>query len=352
MDTPEEVAMHLLRSFQNNQSKLDKSRDMDEIFKAESNSYLGDLNELNPELSNISFRLFRCLHDGHFLLLMGLAKLDFLASSLCHAIESKNPISLASGARAFLEHLGSLGFVAATFERLADSLKGQQSESKVVSSIESASGYFQRCYYGVGSKNSKGNKVTALHVESDYIKALEKRFGDRFGNIPQIYGKLCEFVHPNYGSNLLVSEGRLGSGRIKPPTDVFQHETDDFCKQIVGFLAMLENLELDIGARVYALSGVLQRMSLPGAKIQNVFSERTAQPTGDGLSEDTAFYFQNARNHKEAISMTYRFLEERGIPSNCVRNLGSVSEGFLSEYWETSAGKLWFRYKTPNLKEF
>jgi hypothetical protein len=345
--TPEAVALHLLKRFQDDQRKLDNFRDMDLIFKSASSSYLGDLEERNPALSDIGRRLFRCLHDGYFLLLMCLAKIDYLASSLCHAIETKNPISVASGARAFLEHIGSLGFVAATFNRLADGLNGQQSEAKIVSTIESASGFFQRCYYGAGSKNPNGKKIEAPHVESDYIKSLEKRFGERFGNIPQIYGKLCEFVHPNFGSNLLVSTGEIGAGRIKPPAEVLKPHTDEFCTQIVGFCAMMDELEKDVVFRLGQLGGVVRRMSLPGSKIQNVFSERPPQPKGDGLSEETAFYFPNARNHEEALSMTFGLLNEMGIPPDCMRAIGSYSEEFLTEYWEAESGRIWFRYKNP-----
>jgi hypothetical protein len=345
--TPEAIALHLLRRFQNNQGKLDASRDMDVIFKAGLASYLRDLEDKNPALASVGVRLFRCLHDGHFLLLMCLAKIDYLASSLCHAIETKNPIALASGARALLEHVGSLAFVAGTFDRLANSLNGQQSEPKIISSIESASGFFQRCYYGAGSKNPNGKNVTAPHVESDYIKTLEKRCGDRFENIAQIYGKLCEFVHPNYGSNLLVSGGEIGSGKIKPPAEVLKPQTDEFCTQIVSFCAMLDDLVGDICFRASALGGVLRSMSLPGAKLQNIFSERPAIPQGDGLSEESAFYFHNARTREESMEMTNRFLSEKGVPPNCRRAIGSVSEEFLTEYWETKSGKIWFRYINP-----
>ena len=69
-------------------------------------------------------------------------------------------------------------------------------------------------------------------------------------------------------------------------------------------------------------------------------------PTGDGLSEETAYFFPLAKGNHDGIPMAYEFMESRGpeyLPNR--QGLRDMTDSDILEYWETDAGVFWFRYR-------
>jgi len=58
------------------------------------------------------------------------------------------------------------------------------------------------------------------------LKVTACRAQDEITDIGEVYDFLCEYVHPNYGSNALVSTGVLGAGRLNPPADSHRETID------------------------------------------------------------------------------------------------------------------------------
>jgi hypothetical protein len=71
------------------------------------------------------------------------------------------------------------------------------------------------------------NEKASIHV-NNMIDALTKHYA----SAKRDYDELCEFVHPNYGSNKLVSSGELGSGQIRSHAAELAPELDKVRKII------------------------------------------------------------------------------------------------------------------------
>src|SRR4029077_16778312 len=122
------------------------------------------------------------------------------------------------------------------------------------------------------------------------------------------YDFLCEYVHPNYGSNVLVSSGKLASGRLNPPED-FHRDTLDRLRSYCSFcMEYLRDRGIAHGAVFARLQALLDLCFAPGANMGNAFSIRTPNPAGDGTSKETAFHFPKARTAPEAIQLCYAYL--------------------------------------------
>ena len=155
-------------------------------------------------LKTVVQRLFKICNDGFFLVQVCEWKISYIADALLHAIESQNPVSLANNSRALIEHIAALTFVAETLDKLGASLEGQGSEAKINEMLSKSERIQKRCYYGKSPKTSDKNDA-APHIEGECLAAFEK-FHPR---IRDVYGFLCEYVHPNFGSNLLGGGGFL-----------------------------------------------------------------------------------------------------------------------------------------------
>ena len=82
--------------------------------------------------------------------------------------------------------------------------------------------------------------------------------------------------------------------------------------------------------------------------IMSVEPTQIPQPLGDGLTKETAYSFPQARNSFEGVAMAYAFMQSRGPEYQRLKqfqHIDSTDEEII-EWWETSAGKFWFRYRT------
>ncbi|GEM_PF-1533967 len=72
----------------------------------------------------------------------------------------------------------------------------------------------------------------------------------------------------------------------------------------------------------------------------------TPIPTGDGLTKETAYFFPEAQSSFEGISMAYAFMKSRGPEYRRLKQFQHIdsSDTEIIEWWETPAGKFWFRY--------
>jgi len=70
-------------------------------------------------------------------------------------------------------------------------------------------------------------------------------------------------------------------------------------------------------------------------------------PQGDGLTQETAYHFPNAKSYPEMIDMAHRFMKWRGRKYTMKKQFQHIdsSDSEIIEWWETAAGKFWFRYR-------
>ncbi|MGE0086033.1 MAG: hypothetical protein AB7S75_16615 [Desulfococcaceae bacterium] len=314
----------------------------DSMMKMRKN-YQQKINQISEPLKFIAEELFEIADQSFFLFQLIEWKIDFLAEGLLHAIQSKNPLSLANNARALVEHIASISGIGYEINQLENSLLGQQSEKKIKAAIDKVKTYLKRSYYGKSPKISNETDYKSIHI-NDLLEILAKEIQ----NIEEIYDFLCEYVHPNYGSNLLVSTGKLANGNLNPPEE-YNLEILDKLRRICSYCMIYLSKEIaGYFSSPIRIQALVDRCLIRGVKLQNVFAIKEVKPMGDGQSKETAYFFTKARTPQEAIELTYKFFESENYELLGRKEIGGIEDGYIYDIHHTNKGKIWV--KIPQLK--
>lgn len=74
-------------------------------------------------------------------------------------------------------------------------------------------------------------------------------------------------------------------------------------------------------------------------------SDKIPQPTGDGLTPETAYFFPDPQGNHDGLPMAYAFMKSKGteyLPKR--QKVQDMADTRVLESWETEAGVFWFRY--------
>ena len=332
-----EAATILLNAYRERRESFHALNDYDKAMAHMRHSVGAKIATLGEPLKGIAAKLFDVTDKGFFLFQVCEWKLDYLAAALIHAIDAKNPLALANNTRGLVEHLAALVAVIKELERLEHALRGQGQAKSIGDALARTERFIWRGYYGKSPKTTNDKNQQALHV-NDCLLALK----DDVPDIEDVYDFLCEYVHPNYGSNLLVSTGELATGRLNPPED-FHRETLDRLRRYCSLSMLLLERRGISGAAVFVrLQALLDRCFTQGATVNNVFSFKAPKPEGDGLSQETAYWFPKARTPMEAIDLCYEFLANAGHEIHKRENHGLTGE-FVIDAYTTDKGTVWFK---------
>jgi hypothetical protein len=291
----------------------------------------------DPEVAQIAHRIWNTAKDFSFLYRVAELKMDWIAQALLDGLRAENPLSIANTTRALLEHLAALNFLVTRARRLLDGLQGQGSKPKADEHFDRTDKVFQRCYYGHSPK-AQGTDLKAYHIESDYLEG----FRTKYPRIVEVYAFLCEYVHPNHGSNVLVSAGTLGVGLLRPPISTHADALTRICACAIGCVHSARELFYEFGAAISLFQKYLELAQQPGIRFKTLFSVRSTVAQGDGRTKETAIFFPGARTHIEGLEMIYRYLEEKRLKVG-PQQLGGIDERFVYDIIETQAGPLWFK---------
>jgi rRNA-processing protein FCF1 len=337
-----EAAKILLKDYRERRQAFHAFDNYDEVMMNMRKDVAAKIEKLNEPLKKISTRLFSIADKGFFLCQVCEWKLDYLAEALIHAVDAKNPLALANNARGLLEHVAALVVILKELEQLENNLRGQGQEKAINDALAKAEKFIHRGFYGKNPKLTNDKNEQALHI-NDCLKTLKKEVAD----IEDVYDFLSEYVHPNYGSNLLVSSGQLGRGKLNPPAEFHRETLDRLCRYCSHCMLFLKDRVIQDSSVFVRLQDLLEMCFFRGAKLTNVFSIKTPKPDGDGKSRDTAFCFPKARTHMEAIRLCYEFLEKEGYKVQ-KQAIGDVADGFIYDVYTTDKGMVWF--KVPEMK--
>ncbi|MFL9895925.1 hypothetical protein [Paraburkholderia sp. RL17-381-BIF-C] len=305
--------------------------------KNKSEKLKAPLNVITPRLYYIADHSFYCIQLFDY-------KYYLLAKGMLNGLRENNPLSLANNCRSLLEQVATLSYCMQAVEEMLEKLKDQGSLEKVNQIISKAENALQRTYAGQGKRDPSMPGPEAIHVNSA-IKILEGKVGDAISS----YDYLCEFVHPNYGNNFLVSAGEIGKGKINS-----RNNSDETIIRIASIgLSLLEFSnqvnELLYPSLTWRAHHLVELCLRKGAKITNIFSTKKPSPEGDGKTKETAFFFKNARTAQEAMDLSYRYLLEAGynnLTTSSRVNGGIEREGgelFIYDRWNTKDGEIWFK---------
>jgi hypothetical protein len=339
MDNLHEALQEAVIQFRNAQAALESLNDFDDRMAAsEKRLYRGD----QPTPSQAVARaLFEISRDYLFLHRVSEIKIKYVIDGLQRAVEDKNPIVEFALLRSLVEHLAAFCFQVETICQFETQVMGQNSEKKIEEAFVSCRRTLVRLYYGRSFTTSAAHK--RFHV-NDFIRSLEKHVTD----IAEVYDYLCDFVHPNYGSNLLVSTGTLGSGRLDPPADTHTEHLSRACVYALRALTKVEDLARSGGAALIRLDNYVVIAMMPHQRVGAIFAQKPLTYQGDGKNKESAITFTKVRTSLEAVDMIYRYLETKGIEITGPQVIGAVEDGFIFDVFHTTQGTLWFR--TPMQK--
>lgn len=284
-------------------------------------------------------RLWTTTRNAMFLGRVAELKIRWLADALIPAIDGRNALGTACIVRALVEHTASYFYLCNLLNSLISSLQKAHQESQILGLVVSADEILAAVYHGVSPAN-KNAPIKAPHI-NDCLRIMEIRIPQ----VREVYAYLCEFVHPNYGSNVLVSSGSLGRGQLNPPSDLHRRPFFRFCRICSATIRSVESLSIELQRHIIILSSLTSRACRQDAKIPRVFAKREPKPQGDGKSRETAFFFPKARDAVEEIGMLYEFLEKQGVTGSCTReaDYSRISDGVVYNVFETDSGKIWFK---------
>jgi len=340
---PEELTLLAIEKYKEDEATKKAGNDAFEKFREAEEELAKNLEGVTPELKELAIRIDRCSRHGFFVIRVAELKILYLLRALKHDLEDRNPLSLASNTRGLVEHTAAMSYAGSALEQLLKALDNQSSEARINQALKKAEITIESCFYGSSPKGSDPEKPKAPHI-NDCLNVLKEQPG--LDEIGDIYGYLCEFVHPNYGSNTLVSTGIIGEGLLDPPPEYHKEAIQTFCTGCVLCLSyLLEVLSPRYSIACIRLGDLVHRCVSPGARITNVFSVREPSTSSDGTTKETAIFFSKARTHFEAMEMTYKYMNSKGINTDgLMRHIDEFGERFFYEYWDTPEGKIWFKF--------
>lgn len=328
---------HLTRSALSHLSRLldrdamwEALRDFDSLMKgAESRLLLADQ-------SAEALKVAKLLNDfarSHFhLLLVTQYKIKEIGRGAVAALDAHNETVLFNLARAFLEHTAALAYQVAALEKAVSEIPKKPDIKNVETTILKHSETAHNLYY---------NEKASVHV-NDMIATLTKHYDSAKPD----YDELCEFVHPNYGSNRLVSSGELGTGQIRSHAQELAPELGKVGK-IIERCAQLVDDELNKTASYFLIKigSWMEIACQKGIKLSQLFSVRNAT-SGEGKTKQTAIFFKKARTPQEAMEAFYNYIAAENIVM-VNRRTAAIEDGFLFDEVSTDKGILWVKYRMP-----
>lgn len=269
---------------------------------------------------------------------VAMLKVCRIAQAILIIAEHENPTAHMVLVRTLVEHTATLSFQLRALRKVLPDLSNKSGHESMIQAIFSHDLVVQRLYYGRSPKGTGTEKQ--YHIE-DMLKAFEQDFK----GLRTAYDSLCEYVHPNFGSNYLLSSGRLGSGQLGLGPTAYAKEVEEASDCAIRCLDLSQYYAREIAAELVKLQTFIEIASLPKQKPTGIFSTKGLSHEGDGNSKKTAIEFKNARTPAEAVGMIHRLLEERGLSLVGPKHIGGIEEGYIYDVFPTDKGKVWLKTK-------
>jgi len=332
-----DIFQNKLREFNEASSRLSTLDDFSKHTEERRKVFEGFGANVSSEYKDIAISFEDLLEKFFFVTLVNRRKIDGINSLIRFSIDSKNSIALAQGIRALLEHACVLAMISSEIEKLKKGLEGLNEFSKIKSLFNKSDSFIYRCYFGKSSKVESDKTKQAVHI-NDGLNLLKAKFSQ----IDKDYDYLCEFVHPNHGSNLLVSTSDIAQYIT---SIVSNFDREEIIRMIAIGNKTLESVEKD-ESFLYSMIGILgttaNRFTTKGTKLSNVFSVRKPEIRGNGKTKETALFVSNGRGAVEEIEFIYSYFEKQSYQIYG-RTVVDISENFIYDLYDTNKGKVWVK---------
>jgi hypothetical protein len=286
-----------------------------------------------PESVQAATLLHQLARDHFYLLLVGEYKIKEIGRGVLAALDARNETVLFNLARAFMEHTAALAYQIAALDKAIVQIPKKPDLKCLSETVSRHRTAVSGLYY---------NKRADIHI-NDMIRVLTKDYE----SAGRDYDDLCEFVHPNYGSNKLVSSGKLGAGHIGSHEGELATEVSLVIKIIERCSELVDDFGISASFGLIKIDSWMEIACQKGSRLSQVFSLRNAT-SGDGRSKETAIFFSKARTHAEATAGFYNYLDTQKIVMHG-RQIAAVEDGFIFDVVSTNKGALWFKFRMPEV---
>jgi len=174
--------------------------------------------------------------------------------------------------------------------------------------------------------SSSGTEVPAVVIsgkknvpEKQFVKESSDAYEERFSNDLVDYKKTATAI--GKASTLTAEE----IGRI-----------------LEGLILSIRKLDRDIGIHLAVIGEWLKRCEDAHSTVGEFFSKEMPPVTGDGRTQESAWFFPWARMQGEGIAMANELMASKG-PDYRLR-MQELDDEKVVEYWDAHAGRYWFRY--------
>jgi len=295
-----------------------------------------EITESGGDLGPIAIDLIRLKHELDHLVSIQCFKVTQIGIGFVQAINEANVLVAALCARSIHEHAAILSYLVHETANGIAKLERQKEGPKISLELKRFRKKLSKVFYGSTIKQTNRPPERVLHINT-----LRKRLALDIPGEIRDYSLLCEYVHPNYGSNLLLTKGELGEG-ILGSNEAIQLAVMKFLMLATTTKSKyvergIQNLFVD-GVKIMQFASIALD---PATKVETLFVARKLKVLGDGKSAKSAFHFPNARNHHEHIEMQHRTLQKNGLRPG--RKELRSEGGHWYDLHHTSKGNVWFR---------
>ena len=294
-------------------------------------------NTVGDKKIEIAWALFNFFKDHIYMMRVISLKLSEVARAIVSAKSDKNATVYISLARAFFEHTASSAYQKDILRKAMEEFPKEHSKNRLLAAIMRRHDELKMLYYSSG--DGKGRFV---HINK-MIEAMQKEHG----GAKKQYDALCDYVHPNFGSNKLVSSGVLGTGVLAAGFECFADEIGFADSVIDDCLSFIFSCEMDTTFYLNELNLLINLAIDSGTKITQLFAPRYSH-IGDGKTKETALYFSKARTHAEALQAYYKYLSDNRLVQKGKQTV-ELSGGYMYEIVSIDGGNIWVKYKEQAL---
>lgn len=331
-------------------------------------------------ITGVSDALERVLFEQMYVNFITSAKLKYIYQGANSCFREENYIGLAYFARAALEHIGTYAYLVQETDNAVMGLRNQSSEEKIHSLLKKLSNTYAVSYYGSSDPNVKPsqklkpiNVYSGLNALSCYFEGDTDDYSALFHQkitreeiifsygidyepvstknpVHTDYDFLCNFVHPNFGSNYLISSGKINEGHIDLKDNSHSYNLAVlFLKKCLRYWVYYDQKLWNKSAVAHMhLSAWHARSFVKGAKLQRLFTEKSFKCVGSGESIESAITFPMARDMIEEMQMYYEMLEKEDL-MEMSQDILSVGEGYVVKRITMQNGKQLFVKFVRNL---
>lgn len=297
--------------------------------------------------------LSEIIYKGNVLSELFVFKEYSLCISMKYAIEQNNHLFFIESVRSYFEVMTTKIYLAYVSDETSDFLCLPKKEKEIFNKIEALKNHYETILYSSGNfKNKKyshknrKNKlkiINTIKYFKNYVPA------DFYQMLKENYGVLSEYTHPNLGSNLMVSNGKLERKAFALVTEEKKNTQINKIYKTGEMLLDMDRIINQTYEKSIMILNDLHKLSLKEDKpITKIFMLNELME-GTGESKEQAFYFPYARSHREAIQASRKYADENHLKDRQTHsdfNKRNPKEKWFYDVYKNPDGEeVWFKLK-------